>query len=420
MGKALGFPRITVMSERPGRAVGAGEHGICLVVVDEPFVFGVPVQFAPQPHGDICQMAAGCGTMSDFGGADGLLARTDAVQEIALVVVGAVEADVGGLEFGSSDFGGIGIESADHVLVLGRTAAFYFQIAFFTVEDDFAFAGGAAYFGAVFIEKMEIDFCRGREKTGGWEFAFSPDFDGAGVVHAQRPLDNVQMVCAEVGDLSAGVVQQEAEFIMAALDVIRHLGSRSEPEIIVESFGDGHGFPGGFAEFVVGWDFDFNPVDFSEISVSDQFGCLEELGAGALLGTGLEDASRFLDDLAELSSFRDEKRQGLFQVDVLALSSCVDGDGSMPVVGGDDDDGVHAVPAVQVAEIMERFHVMSVSVVFVHEGFRLCQMRIVHIAECSDDAVVVFEERLQVVRSLVCGSNEAQSNLFCHGSSPLG
>ncbi len=80
--------------QRPGGAIWACQHGIGFCIVDEAFVNGIPIQRSAESHGDVCEMAARDGTVSDFGGADRLSACADTVEEILYMVFGFIESDV--------------------------------------------------------------------------------------------------------------------------------------------------------------------------------------------------------------------------------------------------------------------------------------------------------------------------------------
>ncbi len=55
----------------PGGAHGAGEHVVGLVVVEELFLVGVPLERAVEAHGDVAAVAGGVGPDGLVGGADG-------------------------------------------------------------------------------------------------------------------------------------------------------------------------------------------------------------------------------------------------------------------------------------------------------------------------------------------------------------
>ena len=75
-----------------------------------------------------------------------------------------------------------------------------------------------------------------------------------------------------------------------------------------------------------------------------------------------------------------------------------------------DDHGVHAIPAVQLAEIVEDTALL-VAVMLVDELASGLGVAAVHIADGRDHAVaVVLEEALEVDGALIGGADETQTN----------
>ena len=59
--------------------------------------------------------------------------------------------------------------------------------------------------------------------------------DGQRRILAERPVDHVEVMDAEVGELAAGVVVEPAEAIEGAILVVRNLRRRPEPGFPVEA-----------------------------------------------------------------------------------------------------------------------------------------------------------------------------------------
>ena len=221
-----------------------------------------------------------------------------------------------------------------------------------------------------------------------------------------RPVDNVQMMRAEIRDLPAGIIQKEAELVVAALYMIWRGGCGPQPEVVVEFRRHGHRLPRRLAELVVLRNLDFNPLHVAQKTVSHEFASLAELRGGTLLAASLQDAARLFDDLADLPPFGHKQRKRLLQIDVLPVARRVDGDQRMPMVRNSDDDGVDVARAVQVAEIMVRLAIV-VLVLLVDQRLRRRQMAVVNVAHGFHDAIVMLEKRLQIVRALIRNSDEA-------------
>src|SRR5205823_3197107 len=55
------------------------------------------------------------------------------------------------------------------------------------------------------------------------------------IILAERPLNDVEIMSAEVGQLAAGIVGEPAELIETAIGVEWDLGGRAEPKVPVEA-----------------------------------------------------------------------------------------------------------------------------------------------------------------------------------------
>src|SRR5688572_1526906 len=66
------------------------------------------------------------------------------------------------------------------------------------------------------------------------EFSHSADLGRTTFVHPQSQLSDIQIMGTEVRHLTSGVIPEEAKQIMHAFFVVRSIGCRAEPEIIVQ------------------------------------------------------------------------------------------------------------------------------------------------------------------------------------------
>src|SRR4051812_11563782 len=90
--------------EGPGVAIGPPEHRRRLVVPDDPLGPRVPPQRLPaEAHGDVAEVADGDRPVGDLDGGGGRLAREDAIDEVAEVVVALVEVDLPGADLSAGE-----------------------------------------------------------------------------------------------------------------------------------------------------------------------------------------------------------------------------------------------------------------------------------------------------------------------------
>ena len=87
---------------------------------------------------------------------------------------------------------------------------------------------------------------------------------------------------------------------------------------------------------------------------------------------------------AEGAAFGDRKREGFFDVDILAVAHGVDGDEGVPVVGRADEDDIDVGAAVELAKIGVGFAV-GVAVSLIDAGRAVFTTGAVNIAH-GDDA----------------------------------
>jgi len=289
--------------------------------------FGVPFDGAVETLRDAGELADGRGAVADMGGADGGLAGADAVEPVLGVVGGFVEAGVAGAEGAFGEFGHGGLEftaAADADFALGADEADHVAVGLGVIADDF---------DAVRVLEVLIRLAF---------VAFGHAEGGAGVVAAEGPLGDVVVVGTPVA-VFAGAVFPEATPASAvvAKDACGGVGferGRAEPLVVVEAGGDGFG--GAELGGREGAEADVDAFDFADPAAADHLSGFEEGGVGALLGADLDDGAVAAFGGDHGLAFGDGEGHGLLDVDVFAGAHGGDGDGGVPVVGGDDD---HAV-----------------------------------------------------------------------------
>ena len=196
------------------------------------------------------------------------------------------------------------------------------------------------------------------------------DVDGAGFFEAEGELDDVGGVGEVPGDGGGaeGIGEGPGDDAGDGVDVIEVVevapGGGADPEGPIEAgrdrlAGDGEvdggvlsavafdvgGFeivvePAGPEEGAQGIEQGEGGLDLAEAAGADELDDAADGGDGAVLGAGLEDAGVAADGRDELAAFVERDGDGFFAVDVFAGLGGVDGHEGVPVVGGDDDDGV--------------------------------------------------------------------------------
>ena len=250
-----------------------------------------------------------------------------------MVIVAGVESYPILVERLSEDIFGLGL----------KLAASDVDDAFLALEGSAAFvlAGAAAALdhGTAAVFEGDLERLRSFEELFGVVRCRALDFDRAAVIHAQSPLDDVEVMGAPVGHLSPGVIPEKAEQVVDAVLVVGPQRGRAEPHIVIE-------FRRGLAVRNVGriallfpvyaGETDFDRLDLAEAARADVFAGLQELGGGPLLASGLQDAFAAAHGLHERLAFSDEKRERLLAIHVLAGFAGVNGGERVPVVGRAD------------------------------------------------------------------------------------
>ena len=171
-----------------------------------------------------------------------------------------------------------------------------------------------------------------------------------------RPLGDVVVMAPPAGDHAHAVVpdaQPSGPAValpgMDSFFRIRFPGRRSEPHLVVQPGGHGHG---GLRRGprVLG---QFHPdgLEPADPAVPHQFAGEPELPGRPLLASHLEDPAMTADRIAQHPPFGDGEGHGLFQVDVLAGPHGGEGHRNVPVVGGADQAHIDVRPGQELPKI---------------------------------------------------------------------
>lgn len=180
-------------------------------------------------------MADSDGAVGDLDRRYGLGAGADAINKVLLVVVTFVEANFAGANYRIQKRFGVGVEAVSSV---------YVDPSFGSYEAD-----ALAQLVGVGDDKSEA-LCKSAsdsvaigdvpEPASTKNNLFGLNLHGAGVLSVHSPLGDVEMVCAPVGDDSAGVVVVPSPAERnAALFGVGRPRCGAQPQVVIESFGDG-------------------------------------------------------------------------------------------------------------------------------------------------------------------------------------
>ena len=228
------------------------------------------------------------------------------------------------------------------------------------------------------------------ERVGRMRLVGSHDLHRPGLVEAETPLGDVEVVCAPVAVVAGAVVVVEApehrvELVYATRRALVGVGRpwrRPEPHVPIDVLvwrglrGDVLDCPlrvvplaeeavrvGGAAEIVVELGdvgvvlrggvavVAIDELDVADQAVADDHRGCAEFAAGALPGAGLENGLRLALRLDDFQRLFDAVGEGLFAIDILAGLHRLDGHVGVPVVGRDDDDHVDGLVGDDLAEV---------------------------------------------------------------------
>lgn len=167
-------------------------------------------------------------------------------------------------------------------------------------------------------------------------------FHGTGMIHAERILDDIEMVRTPVAVFAATVVKEAAPAAaVVAFNAQRVIGAPRrgpKPTIIVEISRDGF-----FGQLWRGGKFTearTDQLDVADPTIAHDLGGFAEGFIGALLRAGLENSAVVPRRLDEYAALTDGERLRFFAVNVFAGFHRSIGHGSVPVVGRADKHGV--------------------------------------------------------------------------------
>src|SRR5688572_5455379 len=172
-------------------------------------------------------MPDGGAAVADLHVGDGTLAGANAGKEIGVMIVARVEVDVLGAQWPRGQLRRIGFE----IVIAGNPHG-----PLRTGELDHGLEA--------FVDAFNFDAVRVHVSLIGSALeTFRNEFDRAGFVHAERPLNDVEMMRAPIAIFAAAVFGEAAPAAAIitenALGIVRPPRGRAEPAIIVEVGGDG-------------------------------------------------------------------------------------------------------------------------------------------------------------------------------------
>ncbi len=180
------------------------------------------------------------------------------------------------------------------------------------------------------------------------------DLGRPGMLHPDRPLRDIDVVGAPVGQLAAGVIVPPAEESVGPLFDVGGFGGGAEPAVPIEP----NGWRGRLERplILAAFEPDQHAADGAEPAAADERDRLEEPARELrpLLRSDLEDAVRGRQRVADQPTLGDRARHRLFAVDVLPRPDRLDSHFRVPVVGRADQYGVDIGSGEQVAVVLNR------------------------------------------------------------------
>ena len=226
--------------------------------------------------------------------------------------------------------------------------------------------------------------------------------DGEIIVLAQDVLHRIDVVLTHVGQTAAVVVEVAAEGLVSAVDIVGLVGSRTEPKVVVEFFGNGLHFKVLFA----------NPEELpckascardadrerpSEQAAIDEL--LQGLNFCAESVEGIfetepcvqaEDAAVALHSFFHAFAFTDGTCHGFFAEDILPGIGGNDGHQAVPMGWGSDVNDIYIGVVDEFAEVMIGFQLFAPFLL----GRSDCRIEVllVNVAESHETAVLVADK----------------------------
>ena len=253
--------------------------------------------------------------------------------------------------------------------------------------------------------------------------ALGDELHGAGMVHAERPLDDVEVMGAPVA-VFAGAIFPEAAPAAAvvaenAFLVVRPPRGRAEPAVVVEIGRDGLGGEregrGELAE--AGAD----ARDVADEAVADEFGGFAKRDLGALLHAGLENAAVLAGGVDQHATLAQREGDGFLDVDIFAGEHGGAGDRSMPVIGRGDEHDVDIGAGDEILILRIDLHALVGAFVLVGGvGFfdavaGLDGLAAPDVGDREDAAIVPAEEGADVAVANQAVADEADSEAVARG-----
>ena len=251
------------------------------------------------------------------------------------------------------------------------------------------------------------------------------NLDGELVVLAEDVLYGVDVVLTHVGQAAAVVVEVAAEGLVRTMNIVGFVGSRTEPEVVVEFFGDGlnlevfltypEELPG---EACCSGDANLEwPAKKAAVHEFLQWLnlCAEavECVLEAEPSVEAEHSSVALDCFFHTFALADCTGHGLFAEDILACIGSDDRHESVPMGWSSDVYDVDIGIVNQFAEVVIGFDVVAPFLFSCANG--RVEMLLIHVAQSNETAVLVANEvrggatdtahANQTSRQLVAGSN---------------
>ena len=311
---------------------------------------------------------------------DRLLARADAIEEVARVVSELVAAVAGGVfqRLRPKLIGrpADGLRAADGMSA--HDARDDVHGLFFAVRDDFETVpadsearlcavedevrcGGGRSAGGAFAnlaKDREVRIFKDRVLHVG-DFAVILEDSAAADAGdacwsgcAGTPMNDVERMLAQVGHLPAGVIPEPAEMVDGAVGIIGALGRGTEPEVVVE-FARRRGIwriPETWED--VAKELDLDGDELADLTAANEFARAGVVGGRALLGADLDDAVVAASGVEHPAALFDEEREGLFDVNVFARAAGHHGHKGVPVVRRRDNEGVDVFVFEKLPEVV--------------------------------------------------------------------
>src|SRR5205823_6484922 len=184
--------------------------------------------------------------------------------------------------------------------------------------------------------------------------------DARGVAHGQRPAGDVDLVRAVVADLAGAPAPEPMPVVMDDIVVVRSVGRRALPQLVVQVGRDGRHFPAADRGASVGIPRACE-VGLPDRTLPDRLDDLDRARRGALLSPHLHHALVLLLRLDQQLAFARVVPTRLFHVDMLAGLHGEQRRRRVPMVGRGDHERVHVFVLERLAEVAQAFGSFALS-----------------------------------------------------------